>query len=238
MRVVRALPILLRARPRARAAQLEAEIHAAIDAGARLADLAALAARALDEAAQAAIDRAPELAPACAPGCSSCCHVHVDASVPEILAAAAYVERALSADARRALRDRLAARVAEAHALDDVARWRARVPCALLDDDGRCAIHEARPLRCRAFHSRSSDPCRAALAGDADAEPALIPAIVRATSAVEEAYDRALDAAGIGDAAYRFEAGLVIALDAVDAETRVRAGEDVFACARARPTPE
>lgn len=223
--------MLQKARADARAAEVEAAIRAEIEAAAGLERVAALAGRALDAAADAVIERAPELAPACAPGCSSCCHVHVDAGAPEILAAAAHIARALGAEARQALRERLAARVGEVETLDDVARWRARIPCALLDQDGRCSIHAGRPLRCRTFHSRSSERCRAALAGDPDVEPALVPALVRATSAVEEAYDRALGAAGISQASYSFESGLLIALDTPDAEARWRAGDDVFACA-------
>src|SRR5271163_3395549 len=60
--------------------------------------------------AQAALDaegdrvRARGLVPACAPGCASCCHVHVDATAPEILAVAAHLRATLPPGAVLALR--------------------------------------------------------------------------------------------------------------------------------------
>ncbi|MFN7145407.1 MAG: YkgJ family cysteine cluster protein, partial [Myxococcota bacterium] len=133
-------------------------------------------------------------------GCSWCCHVHVDASAPEILATAAHLRRTRSAEALAALRDRLAAHASRIVGpglgpglrLDDEARWAQRIPCALLAEDGRCSIYDARPLRCRAFHSCSADRCRDAFSGATDEEAIPCPPLVRACYAVEDAYDRAL----------------------------------------------
>jgi Fe-S-cluster containining protein len=224
---MRALRVLQH-RSEALAARVEAEVGGAIGTG--LGAAAAVAANAMDRAIQGAIERGA--APACAAGCSWCCHVHVDASAPEIFAAAAFV----AASPRAAeLRGRLSSRRAHVEALDDEARWAARIPCALLDGDGRCAIYEARPLRCRAFHVRSADPCRAAFEGDEREEPAEMESIARPAAAVEAGYDRALAASGIGAEAYRFEIGLALALDDPSTEARWRAGEGALsaACARA-----
>ncbi|APR76122.1 Hypothetical protein A7982_01469 [Minicystis rosea] len=190
---------------------------------------------AIDEELRAALTRSTALEPACAAGCSSCCHVHADATVPEIAAAAQHVRTALSPEELRAFRDRLAAHVARVEGLDDQARWAARIPCALLSAEGSCSIYEARPLRCRAFHSCSVDPCRAAFQGTSDEEAILSPPLARAAGAVEDAFDRALVQAGIGAEPYRFEVGLLVALDDPSAVDRWRAGEDAFA--RARPDP-
>lgn len=189
---------------------------------------------ALDEAARGALARRPALEPACAAGCSWCCHVDVEASVPEVLAAAAHLHRVLLREAMAALRARLAEHAARIAALDAEERWARRIACALLAADGRCSIYEVRPLRCRAFHSCSADRCRDAFHGTSDAEAIACPPLARAAAAAEEAYDRALVGAGLSPEGYRFELALLIALDDPGAGDRWRAGEDAFAAARPR----
>jgi Fe-S-cluster containining protein len=168
--------------------------------------------------AQAALDaegdrvRARGLVPACSPGCASCCHVHVDATAPEILAVAAHLRATLSEEALAALRDRLAAHDGHVRDLSDEARWEARIPCALLGDDGRCTVYPARPLRCRAFHSTSAEVCRRALAGWREVAPPTLPALDRVHDAVEDGYDRALAVAEVSPGTTRLESGLLAAL--------------------------
>ncbi|MFN7955340.1 MAG: YkgJ family cysteine cluster protein [bacterium] len=70
----------------------------------------------------------------CGSGCHDCCHVQL--SVTSVEAATI---RARAATLPQATRDRLAARAAR----EDPER------CAALEDDGRCAIYDARPLVCR-----------------------------------------------------------------------------------------
>ena len=72
----------------------------------------------------------------CGPGCSACCEAHLSVSAIE----AAEVVRALDAlapERREALRAR-AGREAEGDPR-----------CVMLDDDGLCAVYEARPIVCR-----------------------------------------------------------------------------------------
>ncbi|MFO0759287.1 MAG: YkgJ family cysteine cluster protein [Byssovorax sp.] len=160
----------------------------------------------------AAMDRAgpqgAKRALACGPGCSSCCHVHVEATGPELMAIAAFIREALTDEAQRALKDALDRTLQRVADLDDEARWEARIPCALLDPSGLCAIHPVRPLRCRAFHSLDAAACRAAFEGRDEAEPPRDRLLDRAQDAVEEGYDRALGAAGIPTHGARLEAAL------------------------------
>ena len=151
--------------------------------------------------------------PACSAGCSYCCHVHAYATVPEILAVAAWLRRSLAPEALVALKERLAAHVARVEPLSDEARWAARIPCVLLDERGYCSAHEARPLRCRAFHSCAAEECRDAFEGHTDLLPSRSPLRARAADAVEEGYDRALLAAGIDASGHRLEIGLLRALE-------------------------
>jgi len=182
----------------------------------------------LDEESQQALARARALVPACSAGCSYCCHVHVDATVPEILAIVSHLERSQRPAALGALGERLAARAGLVERMSDEARWEAKIPCALLGDDGRCSIYAVRPLRCRAFHSCSVEACREAFQGIRDAEPVRAPLLERALDAVEEGYDRALVRAGLSAEGYRLEIGLLIALEDPTVGERWRAGEPVF----------
>jgi Fe-S-cluster containining protein len=210
---VRALRIL-RHRTDALSSRVERELTAILAGDTSPASLARAAEHAhalLDDAGARA--RSLVFTPACSAGCSYCCHVHVDVSAPEILALAVHLERTRTPPELDALRCRLALRARSVDPLTHEERWAARIPCALLGDDGRCSVYPARPLRCRAFHSCAVDPCRDAFAGRAGAEPVPSPALERAHEAVEEGYDRALAAAGISAEVQRLETGLLAALE-------------------------
>lgn len=232
---MRALHVL-RHHDEAITARVRASIASALDGEHTPEALVEAATRAhaeLDEAGQRVIDR-HALTIACAAGCSYCCHVHADVTVPEILAITRHLHSIWSEPARRALHDRLALHVARVEHLDDDERWAAKIPCALLDDAGRCSIHAARPLRCRAFNAGAVEPCREAFHGDLEAIPARIPRLDRAHDAAEAGYDAALVDAGLSAAAHRLETGLLVALDDPGAGARWLAGEDAFARARSQ----
>jgi len=211
---VRALQIL-RERAEAASAGVERGVTAILageTSTAALARAAAHAYAALDDAGGRA--RSLLFTPACSAGCSYCCHVHVEATVPEILAVVLHLEDMRTRDEIEALRERLAVQVQRTSPLSDEERWEARIPCALLGDDGRCSVYAARPLRCRAFHSCSVDPCREAFSGQPGVAAVPSPVLERAHDAVEDGYDRALLAAGLSVQGQRLEAGLLAALDA------------------------
>lgn len=241
--LVRALRVLQQERE-AIASRVEAEISSVLGAppaAEALAPAAVHAHAALDEAGRRALARPGAPAPACAAGCSYCCHVHVDATAPEILAIASHLASTWSREAISTLRERLAAQVACVEVLDDQARWAEKIPCALLDGAGRCSIYAARPLRCRAFHACDAAPCREAFSATPGQALALAlplpeesPPLRRAQDAVEEGYDRALARAGLSALGYRLEIGLLLALEAQGTEeteataARWLAGEPVF----------
>ena len=228
---VRALRVLQQ-----RSEAIRARVRAAVSgqlgqdpSPAGLVDAAVCAHAALDNEGRRALARPGAPEPACSAGCSYCCHVHADASAPEILAVASHIRRAFSPAAQGELRRRLADQVSRVEHLSDEARWEAKIPCALLGDDGRCSIYEARPLRCRAFHSCSVAPCREAFHGHDEAEAEPSPPLERAHDAVEHGYDEALTAAGLSAEGYRLEVGLLVALEEPEAGARWVAGEPVFA---------
>ena len=234
---------LLERRDEAIRARVEGEV-APLLAGERSAGAlvgAALRAHAaLDKEAQRALSRPGSPEPACSAGCSYCCHVHVDVTVPELLAIAAHIDRTWTPEARASLRGRLAARASDVEGLTCAERWEAQIPCALLGDGGRCSIYEVRPLRCRALHASSVDPCREAFEGEGrggGAGPALIPHLNRALDAAEEGYDRALLGASLSADGHRLEIGLLLALDDPEAGLRWLSGGQPFARARSSLEP-
>jgi Fe-S-cluster containining protein len=237
LRRMRAL-VVLRQQATAITAQVKAEVAGLLDGAIsteEIADAAERAHVALDAAGQRVIARGAP-APACSAGCSYCCHVHADVTVPEILAITRHLARTWSAASQRALRERLALQVRRVEHLGDEERWAAKIPCALLDEAGRCSIHAARPLRCRAFNAERVEPCREAFAGSDSAAPARIPRLDRAHDAAEAGYDEALREAGLSAAGHRLEIGLLVALDDPGAGARWLSGEEAFARARS-PEP-
>lgn len=172
--------------------------------------------RELDAEAARAIARDPADPPACSAGCSYCCHVHVDATPAEVLAVARHLTESRSQDLS-SLVERLEAHVRVVSAMTHDERWSAKVPCALLGDDGRCTIYDVRPLRCRAFHSSSAETCRDAFAGDTERDPETNVALDRACDAAELGFERALAERGISVSPVLLEPAL---LEALSSETR------------------
>ena len=94
---------------------------------------------------------------ACRRGCSHCCHYPVGITFPEAMRLA---------DAVRG-RPELRQRILAADRALAAQSWRqlVGVPCPLLIDDA-CALHEARPMPCRALGSLDAAACADALTTD------------------------------------------------------------------------
>ncbi|HLT38984.1 MAG TPA: YkgJ family cysteine cluster protein [Enhygromyxa sp.] len=101
---------------------------------------------------------------ACAAGCNFCCHIPVVATPPELVRLARAVDA--HPDAAR-LRARILANAERVDELEEEQLFASRLPCALLDEHGRCSVYAARPLACRAHVSFSREPCEAAHLDDA-----------------------------------------------------------------------
>jgi hypothetical protein len=94
---------------------------------------------------------------ACRRGCSHCCHYPVGVTFPEAMRLADAVLR----------RPELSPRVRDADAAVAKQSWEqlVGVPCPMLVDDA-CAIHDARPMPCRALGSLDAASCAHALTTD------------------------------------------------------------------------
>jgi Fe-S-cluster containining protein len=98
----------------------------------------------------------------CRPGCVSCCYLMVSGTPFEVLSIARHFLQTRTAAEIEALKDRL--RVVAEVPLDPVLRVKARLPCALLEND-RCSAYELRPSVCRMALSQSRAACDACLKG-------------------------------------------------------------------------
>ena len=152
-----------------------------VQTGARQAATAALNAGApLAEAARAAVAAAEAFLPTvieavglhqqfaaiqCGPGCYQCCHQMVGVTAAELELVRTAID-ALPAPVGDRTRARIADIAQRGRALDQAGWWQAKLRCPLLDEDGRCQVHAARPLPCRAMNSASAETCRRSFAGE------------------------------------------------------------------------
>lgn len=91
---------------------------------------------------------------ACRRGCSHCCHFPVGVTFPEAMRIAQVITD------RPELRETL--RAAHTTTADKTWEQLVAVPCPMLRDDA-CAIHEARPMPCRALGSSDAQACEDSL---------------------------------------------------------------------------
>ena len=107
---------------------------------------------------QQTIDEVVTTAPrlGCKSGCAYCCHVRVEATIPEAIMVFAHLID--PADPRR---QRVLDNADRLQSMDEAGRMFARVPCPMLIDD-KCSIYEDRPLMCRAMMAADAAKCHAA----------------------------------------------------------------------------
>lgn len=101
----------------------------------------------------------------CGAGCYQCCHQMVGVTGAELALVREAVE-SLPEPVRAETRARIADIAARGKGLDQAGWWAARLRCPLLDADGRCQVHAARPLPCRAMNSSSAETCRRSFDGE------------------------------------------------------------------------
>ena len=162
----------------------------------------------------------------CGPGCTSCCYLMVMGTPWEIFAIARDLMERRTAAEIEVIRRRLQ-RVAEIPR-DPAARVQARVPCGLLEPDGRCAAYGERPSVCRMTLSQSRaacDACRAAAGGSIPyiETPSRIAAVIQA------GIDYALVERSLSVETAELSRALLVALDDhAGALARWLSGQDPF----------
>ena len=180
------------------------------------------------ESAYAATDSARRLkeSVACRKGCAFCCHMAVEVTALEAILV---WRRALASPVL------VAAVKASAPATANVAaaeRWRRKMPCPMLGDDGACQVYEDRPGSCRAFASTDAQRCETALrtAGTAD-EDLRVPIVLfpkNIDNAISIGVRRACAAEGLQSCNVELTAALLLLANDATAAVRWLAGETVF----------
>jgi len=101
----------------------------------------------------------------CGPGCSFCCHQMVGVTTAELALVKDAIAALPEAD-RRDVEIRIEDIARRGKGLSQAQWWAARLPCPLLDETGKCMVHAARPLPCRAMNSSNAETCRRSFAGE------------------------------------------------------------------------
>ena len=97
---------------------------------------------------------------ACKEGCSYCCHLFVEASVPEVLVIAGYILTMLSPEDQERISLAIDAYLEASQGLDYEGLMGLNLPCPLLHEH-RCTVYPHRPLSCQRWHSLDVNHCRA-----------------------------------------------------------------------------
>jgi Fe-S-cluster containining protein len=168
----------------------------------------------------------PEHTPACRQGCHHCCYLRVQASVPEILLLAEWLQTRKAPDELHELRSKLRLAAADPRVLSPTEKPQQRIACALLSD-GVCGAYEARPLACRGFTSMDAEVCRRSL--DEDGPASADAYLLRVANGAGRGLALALADAELGTETLELTRALDIALNEQDVFARWSAGEPVFA---------
>jgi Fe-S-cluster containining protein len=162
--------------------------------------------------------------PACGKGCSWCCSHKVGVTVPELIAIVDQLRA--SPERLEVVRTKAAALAQNPAIFSDSEKPRARIACALLDEDGSCGVYEARPLPCRSWLSTDVESCKQHL--DEKAEPKLILAAARSGRFIQLGLVKVMDDIQRFPYLVELTAGLDIALNVPGAIESWLAGEPVF----------
>lgn len=95
----------------------------------------------------------------CGNGCSYCCYIRVIATPVEIFGLIDYLQSSLSLEEFTNFKSRVEAAATVIQPLTANEHLHTNVQCPALQD-GRCIAYAARPMRCRAHHSVSTEFCK------------------------------------------------------------------------------
>ncbi|HEX3595084.1 MAG TPA: YkgJ family cysteine cluster protein, partial [Polyangiaceae bacterium] len=168
---------------------------------------------------------------ACRSGCAFCCHgARIDVTAAEALTIARGFRETLSEAQLAVVRERVIRHANAIRSMTIAERYRARIPCALLDEaSSRCAVHDARPMRCRAHHSLDAADCEAAISHpDEPRRITRYPEVLDAHEAMILGQKDALDGANVDSRHFELSLALDVALTQEDAAQRWARGERIF----------
>jgi Fe-S-cluster containining protein len=168
---------------------------------------------------------------ACRAGCAFCCRgVRIDVTPVEALTIARGFRETLSEAHLAVITDLVRRHADDLRAMTVGERYRARTPCALLDEtSNRCTVHDARPMRCRAHHSLDVAHCEAASLHPEEARSIdRYPDVMDAHEAMILGQKQALTAGNLDCRDFELSLALEVALTHADAAERWARGERLF----------
>jgi Fe-S-cluster containining protein len=168
---------------------------------------------------------------ACKPGCGFCCRgARVDATAPEALTIVRCFRETMSKEHVAAVFDHVKRHAATIRSMTLGERYRARIPCAMLDQGSdRCVVHDARPMRCRAHHSLDAADCKAAILHPSERRGIpRYPDVMNAYEAMILGQRKALAAAKLDFRSFELSLALEVAFEHEDAAERWANGERLF----------
>lgn len=168
---------------------------------------------------------------ACKAGCSFCCHgVSVDVTAPEALTIARGFRETLSREHLAVIVQRVKQSARAIRTMTLAERRQARTPCSMLDEkSNRCAVYDARPMRCRAHHSLDVAACEAHyLHPEEKRGIPRYPDVMNAYEAMILGQRRALARAKLDLRHFELSLALEVALENDDAAERWANGERLF----------
>lgn len=170
---------------------------------------------------------------ACRAGCAYCCHYKVEARAAEIFAVKRWMLKQWSEAEVAAATARITAHAEKVLSITEQEHLSLNMPCPLLVDQ-QCSVYEARPFRCRNFHSTSASSCEASFHHPEDMEQItpLIDAVAIAADAHTQGVEAAIAQAGADNRVYDFTSALAEALTSEAAEKRYLKGKKAFQQAR------
>lgn len=98
--------------------------------------------------------------PACQQGCNYCCYLEVHAEPAEIFYLTNKLRKTLSLEKRQQLQSKLEETAKVIQGTDKISRFAAKIPCALLAEDGTCSVYKYRPISCRSYFSTDVSVCQ------------------------------------------------------------------------------
>ncbi len=169
---------------------------------------------------------------ACHAGCHWCCHMKVSLTAPELFALVEYLQSSVSQHDRERIGARAAELSRDPRIFSSDAKVEARIPCAMLSEQGACLVYPARPLACRGYNSLDAESCRRSLDDDLEIIEQNEP-LVRESAALALGFLAGIEDAALPAELLELTSGLHLALSEPNALQRWLAGEAVFAAALA-----
>lgn len=166
----------------------------------------------------------------CAAGCAYCCHQRIDVTALEALAIAGALELTRDAESLEEIRWHLRDNADLVRDMTKAEQAQARVPCALLSEEGACSIYPVRPVPCIGWHSMSRDQCEQNFehgSGAGEGIP-LDMAVLLESKGFWFGLSDALARQGLPADRYEIHSAVLRALETSDAARRWLSGEPIF----------